>query len=130
MFYSTAAFFSQAEAKKGPKWEDVDSRKERVLLKLTDISHNVRERVEETMRQHYKAWVLDAEEEEEGYYDIVADSVIHSHDHPSNRYPGATLLACDGVHPNDIGYELWGRYIALQITKTQIAKEEKYSNSS
>jgi hypothetical protein len=29
--------------------------KENVLLKLTDIAE-VRERVEETMRQHYKAW--------------------------------------------------------------------------
>jgi hypothetical protein len=36
---------------KGPVWEDF---RENVLLKLTDIAENVRERVEETMRQHYK----------------------------------------------------------------------------
>jgi hypothetical protein len=37
---------------------------------LSSSRENVRERVEETMRQHYKAWVLDAEDEEEGHYDV------------------------------------------------------------
>jgi lysophospholipase L1-like esterase len=108
-------FFSQTEAKKGVVWEDFQ--RERVLLKLTDIAHNVRERVEETMRQHYNAWVLDAEDEEEGHYDIIADSVTHSHASQVQRHPGASMVAVDGVHPNDAGYEIWGRYIASIIAK-------------
>jgi lysophospholipase L1-like esterase len=109
------AFFAQTEAKKGVVWEDFQ--RENVLLKLTDIAQNVRERVEETMRQHYKAWVLDAEDEEEGHYDIVADCVTHSHDSKRQRHPGASMVAVDGVHPNDAGYEMWGRYIASIIAK-------------
>lgn len=109
------AFFSQTEAKKGVVWEDFQ--RENVLLKLTDIAQSVRERVEETMRQHYNAWVMDAEDEEEGHYDIVADSVTHSHNSQKQRHPGASMVAVDGVHPNDAGYEMWGRYIAAIIAK-------------
>jgi hypothetical protein len=107
-------FFSQTEAKKGAVWEDFQ--RERVLLRLTDIALNVRERVEATMKQHYNAWVLDAEDGE-GHYDIIADSVTHSHDNKKQRHPGASMVAIDGVHPNDSGYEVWGRYIALDIAK-------------
>jgi lysophospholipase L1-like esterase len=69
------------------------------------------------MRQHYKDWVLDAEDEEEGHYDISLDSVTHSHDSQKQRHPGASMVAVDGVHPNDAGYEMWGRYIASIIAK-------------
>jgi lysophospholipase L1-like esterase len=109
------AFFSQTEAKKGVVWEDFQ--RERILLKLTDIANNVRERVEQKMKQHYNAWVLDAEDEEEGHYDIIADSVTHSRDSQKQRHPGASMIAVDGVHPNDAGYEIWGRYIASTIAK-------------
>jgi lysophospholipase L1-like esterase len=27
------------------------------------------------------------------------------------------MVAVDGVHPNDAGYEMWGRYIAAIIAK-------------
>uniref|UniRef100_A0A7S4NID9 SGNH hydrolase-type esterase domain-containing protein n=1 Tax=Odontella aurita TaxID=265563 RepID=A0A7S4NID9_9STRA len=29
--------------------------------------------------------------------------------------PGASLLSLDGIHPNDAGYEFWGRHIAAAI---------------
>jgi hypothetical protein len=108
------AFFSQTEAKKGIVWEDFQ--REHILLKLTDIANNTRERVEKTMRQHYQAWVMDAEDEE-GHYDIIEDSVTHSRDSQKQRHPGASMMAADGIHPNDAGYEIWGRYIASIIAK-------------
>jgi len=79
----TLEAFSEAEDKRGPLWEDF--KKEKVHFQLTDIAQNVRERVEELMKQHYQSWIYDAEDEDDGYYVIEADSVSHTHEFRSVR---------------------------------------------
>jgi len=109
--------FSDAEAHRGALWED--SQGDRVLLKLNDIALHVRERVEDLMHQHYKSWVTDAEDDDEdGLYFLEADDVAPVSDwmiRNRRSHPGKSMISVDGIHPNDSGYEFWGRFIGRAI---------------
>ncbi len=118
----------EVEKKRGPLWENEegegnknnDRSNKTVLLKLTDAAANVRGRVEEHMRSHYKSLVQDRQEEEtSSLYELCADDVLvlSRTDHGVNRHrhPGASMVSADGVHPNDSGYKFFGRLIARAI---------------
>jgi lysophospholipase L1-like esterase len=119
----SARVFMDAEAQHGPMWEKTDENggeREQVLLKLTDIALHAVERVQETMRQHYESWVMDAEDDE-WLYVLTEDSVASAKEWEVQRPPGAKLISVDGIHPNDEGYSAWGRIIGQAIV-TELEK--------
>ena len=103
------------EAGRGPIFH---SRKaEQVLLQITDVTSKAKERVELLMRQHYQRLTNDLEKRKDESSQDVYHQGCHDHlpvsSHKSN--PGSTLIAVDNVHPNDDGYDFWGRHIAAAI---------------
>jgi lysophospholipase L1-like esterase len=116
-----------AEAKRGDQWQDF-----RVLLKLDDIAHHVKERVERLMEQHYDRWMEKHQQTSSvdqdptnwetflGYDNSlyqIDDCGISLVDMETIRRPGSRFVAPDGIHPNDHGYSMWGRHIASAIVK-------------
>jgi lysophospholipase L1-like esterase len=102
------------EAGRGPIF---NSRKaEQVLLEMTDVTKKAKEKVEALMRKHYQQLTNDMEIGKEETPDVYHQGC---HDHlpasASNPTPGSTLMAVDNVHPNDEGYDFWGRHIAAAI---------------
>lgn len=105
------SFFSQAENKSGPFWKDALA--DGISLRLTDVAQHVKDRVEDLMHAHYETW-LDGNADDD-LYELEVDSVIALSYEPERTFPGASLVSADGIHPNDEGYEVWGRYIAQNI---------------
>eukprot|EP00547_Thalassionema_nitzschioides_P017907 CAMPEP_0194242546 /NCGR_PEP_ID=MMETSP0158-20130606/8051_1 /TAXON_ID=33649 /ORGANISM="Thalassionema nitzschioides, Strain L26-B" /LENGTH=503 /DNA_ID=CAMNT_0038977657 /DNA_START=232 /DNA_END=1743 /DNA_ORIENTATION=- len=114
------------EAGRGPIF---DKRKaEEVLLSLTDATKKAKEKVEKLMQQHYERWTKD---NSHGYSKSTLDSLDHHYEGCVDPYNltinvskqrnakesgvGSTLLSLDKVHPNDEGYDFWGRHIAAAI---------------
>jgi lysophospholipase L1-like esterase len=102
------------EAGRGPIF---NSRKaEQVLLEITDVTKKAKETVEALMRKHYQQLTKDRERGKEETQDVYHQGC---HDHlpasAPNPTPGSTLMAVDNVHPNDEGYDFWGRHIAAAI---------------
>jgi hypothetical protein len=107
---------SDAEAKRGPLWEGMTS--ERVHLKVTDITKGAQERILRAMKKHYDNWVKDADEHDKDdrssepyeldYFDNVDSNTIIKR-RQSDRI-GGSMIAPDGIHPNDDGYDMWGKY--------------------
>ena len=120
--------FRQIEKKEGPLWDG--NGEGIILLELSDNAHrqesnNLKSKTEMLMREHYKSWFVDAEEvvddEEEftatfssgdrdahNQYRVQTDGVIPvptDSGHPT--HVGASLISCDGIHPNDAGYVWW-----------------------
>ena len=82
---------------------------ERLLLRVTDSVRSGRERIEELMRNYY-----DSKEEEfakgsNNQHQRSQNSLTSSERNPSD------LVSVDRMHPNDEGYEFWGRHIAAAI---------------
>lgn len=116
-----------AEAKRGDQWQDF-----RVLLKLDDIAHHVKERVERLMEQHYSRWMEKHQHLSMGEHDPTNGEAFLGNDDSlyqmdacgisliemeTARRPGSRFVAPDGIHPNDHGYSMWGRHIASAIVK-------------
>jgi len=83
-------------------------KQERLLLRVTDSVRSGRERIEELMKNYY-----DSKEEE------LASKSKSNNQHQnlstiSEKNP-SDLVSVDKMHPNDEGYELWGRHIAAAI---------------
>ncbi len=78
-------------------------KQERLLLRVTDSVRSGRERIEELMKKYY-----DSKEEE------LASKSSNSPNTISEKNP-SDLVSVDRMHPNDEGYELWGRHIAAAI---------------
>ena len=106
--------FAEAESL-GALWEEFQ--KEDFALNLTDIAHVAKERIEGLMKQHYRSWVRDAEEEDDSMYVLEGDSVVVCKHRDYDVYPGSTLISADGIHPNDEGYRVWGSIIGQQIVE-------------
>ncbi len=70
---------------------------EQLLLRVTDTVRSGRERIEEMMKNFY-----DSKEEEQ------SSSTSQSRD-------ASDFVSADRMHPNDEGYELYGRHIAAAI---------------
>ena len=106
--------FRDIEAGKGELY--ASRRAEKVLLQVTDVTQRAQEKVKQLMSQHYEN---DSEEEvEEEDKPLVYSQNCREHQLiESKDTPGSTLLAADGIHPNDAGYDYWGRHIAAAIVK-------------
>ena len=81
---------------------------EQLLLRVTDSVRSGRERIEKLMKNYY-----DSKEEE------LASKSRSNHQHQnvsttSEKNP-SDFVSVDKMHPNDEGYELWGRHIAAAI---------------
>lgn len=126
------------EAGLGPIRENI--RSERLLLRTTDVTQNARERIQKLMQQFYYP---DDDVNEESHRNQSSDGSQnpenrhrdehhphHPHHHsdhhivPTDRdrgkggtqhSNGSSYVAMDKMHPNDEGYELWGRHIAAAI---------------
>lgn len=111
------------EAKKGTVWEDFQ-----ILLKLNDIANDAKERIEQLMKRHYERWVYDDKckadhencsssgKDHDDLYemDMCGDVSVRP---PSVARAGSIMVAADGIHPSDIGYDMWGRHIAGAIIR-------------
>jgi len=106
--------FAEIEQGKGQLWEE--RRREQVLLRLTDVTQRASERVEAIMRQHYSKWAKALGVQEAHVYSgPTPEEAQHSSELETYHRPGRSLISVDGIHPNDDGYEFWGRHIALAI---------------
>lgn len=118
--------FSDAEARRGPLWDSFQ--KEAVLLSLTDLVHTVHDRLDELWHRPYRpGWALESTDAGLVAGDAVAsaslytlqgdDVVLVPNRSPARRWPGASMVSPDGIHPNDQGYDLWGKFIAGAIVE-------------
>lgn len=118
--------------RRGPLWEG--TKKEDVLLKITNKAQSGRENVEKLMKEYYDMWTTDVEEVEPTYtYDAFGPDIegplVHLHhgrllDRKTAK-PRSPLVSPDKVHPSDEGYELWGRHIANAIVKEWNRSDEE-----
>lgn len=81
----------ETEAGKGPIWKSI--RESKVILRLSD-----------------KEVELDS--------DLALVPVEPAKlDYETKPENGVVLISDDGIHPSDIGYDFWGRYIAAEIVR-------------
>lgn len=95
-------------------------RAENVLLQLTNVTQRAQEKVQKLMDQHYNKSSKKGDESanEEDDRPLVYEQSCREHQLvESKNTPGATLLAKDRIHPNDEGYDFWGRHIAAAIVR-------------
>lgn len=119
--------FSEIEQGTGALWDE--RRREQVLLRLTDITQKARERVEEVMKEHYKKWAKTIGTKESHCYNHpTPEEAQNSSEMERSHRPGNSLISVDGVHPNDDGYEFWGRHIALAIVEEWNKQDEARQN--
>jgi lysophospholipase L1-like esterase len=121
--------WSDFEAKRGPQWQDFF-----VLLKLHDIANDAKERIEQLMQRHYAKWVLDQGDDRHDGPNAASKLVDHDDSlyefsemegvwmrpqwvRQPHTYLGHDLVAPDGIHPSDSGYDMWGRHIAFAIVE-------------
>lgn len=94
-------------------------KQERLLLRVTDSVRSGRERIEELMKNYY-----DSKEEERASKTNAnqhqpcqnsSSGETKNSTYTGNGRKGSDLVSVDRMHPNDEGYELWGRHIAAAI---------------
>ena len=102
-------FWIDVEAGRGPIREGLDNEKR--LFQSNDASPVERLEVKQNMKEHYEAKALDAIQLEDA--SNSEEEVVYTAAAP----PGASLLAVDGIHPNDEGYEVLGHYLVQNILK-------------
>mmetsp|Transcript_11579 Transcript_11579/g.24419 ORF Transcript_11579/g.24419 Transcript_11579/m.24419 type:complete len:492 (+) Transcript_11579:229-1704(+) len=87
--------------------------KERVVLAIKDIKASAERKIEELMREYSSAHSSQGEEcETEKSHDEAFYSNL------TRKMPdflGSKLVSFDKIHPNDDGYDFWGRHIAAAI---------------
>jgi lysophospholipase L1-like esterase len=101
---------------------------------VTDIGQTARVQIQEVMKQFYKEGdhkTAPLDEVASSSCVIENDSkirMIDDHDHlhydvdrdeqiiaMNSQSVGSSLVSADQIHPNDEGYDLWGRHIAAAI---------------
>ena len=114
--------FSDFESSIGKLSEEVTS--EKVVVSMKDIFKNERDELEGKMREHWlgKGNDLDVTTLRVQNNDVSYRSEIESiMDCGLSQIfplgPGSTLVAADGIHPDDKGYDFWGRHISGTIKK-------------
>lgn len=91
--------------------------KEDTLLSLIDISPEESEQVEDQMNEYYgrkgkeQIRYIRQRGERQQPREVIQPANVRL------GAPGASLLSLDGIHPNDIGYNFWGRCIAAAILR-------------
>lgn len=131
-------WWTDDEAGIGPVRENIQQ--EKLLLRVTDTAQVARDRIRRLMEKYYskkeEESALDKKKsdqrirrssaqsaiDDENNIQIIMDDDDHdqfaSSASSGARDPahhGADLLSVDSIHPNDDGYELWGRHIAGAI---------------
>jgi hypothetical protein len=128
-------WWSDAESGLGPIRDNI--RQERLLLRTTDVAQNVRERIQQLMKKHYYPDDDEGDKTDlRGNGGVVSGSSHEDEHHPHHPHhhsdhhvlpptlphgnnsqtgSGSSYVAMDKMHPNDEGYELWGRHIAAAI---------------
>ena len=107
----TVASIIEYEKQQGPIWEQREN--EDTLLALRDVHRRTCRRIEKNMRQYYT----------DEYSFEEPPTIMPQHNPPvpplSERPgpPGSKIFSKDQVHPNDEGYEYWGRYIGSSIVQ-------------
>jgi len=102
-----------AEIEKGQSVLIAKRKAEELLLDLKDITRQVREKIEHLIREH-----VDIHETSEHDSEAELHYEASHHNNLTNRMPdhvGSKLISFDRVHPNDDGYDFWGRHIAEGI---------------
>jgi hypothetical protein len=80
---------------------------EDTALSVRDIRSRDRHRIEGEMRKYYKGKVHSPDDRQAGW--MSPFSFIRPH------APGHKIFSIDRIHPNDHGYDFWGRCIANSI---------------
>jgi hypothetical protein len=108
---------------------------ERLLLRVTDSAKSARERIEKLMKKYYDAKEdeiepqknndinesendNDNDNDNDGYGIDDENYILHNTEssfYSNKSSKGSGLVSVDRLHPNDEGYELWGRHIAAAI---------------
>ncbi|GKY95929.1 hypothetical protein MPSEU_000553500 [Mayamaea pseudoterrestris] len=90
------------EQHRGDVWES--GKHENVLLSLRAVSRQDCDQVTFGMAEHYDKHV-----------DAASDHI--------SKQPGISLFSPDRIHPNEQGYEFWGRSIGMEIAASYKAAE-------
>jgi len=108
------------EIEKGKYFLCAKQKTETVLLALKDVTSRVRDELESLMHKHaqYHDFKDNAKEIELNYEASKNHSLAESM--PDSI--GSKLVSVDNIHPNNDGYEFWGRHIAEGIIKELRAK--------
>lgn len=126
-------WWEDAEAGFGPIKDAI--KQERLLLRTTDIAQNALERIQDLMKQHYhpeteenieNKKTKETSPNEDTPHAPGGPEVVHSYEGMNDQRWGnsnqkvpkssrSQYVAVDKMHPNDEGYELWGRHIAAAI---------------
>jgi lysophospholipase L1-like esterase len=54
-------------------------------------------------------------DQEDDLYQMELDSFVLIDNDTRRTRPGSSMISSDGIHPNEIGYEVWGRFMARKI---------------
>jgi len=101
------------EIEKGQSILIAKRKAEKLLLDLKDITRQVRDKIEHLIREH-----VDIHGQSESESETEMNYEASHHNNLTNRMPdhvGSKLISFDRVHPNDDGYDFWGRHIAESI---------------
>lgn len=88
---------------------------ERVILALNDVKDRTKRKIESLMKEHSLSYsqpdkVCEIEES--------CDEAFHTNlIKKMPAFLGSKLVSLDKIHPNDQGYDYWGRHIASAIVK-------------
>ena len=88
---------------------------ERVLLALSDVKQSAKRKIEILMREHSLMFSAQGEDKE-CETEKSCEEAFHSN--LMKKMPdflGSKLVSVDKIHPNDDGYDYWGRHIAAAI---------------
>ena len=102
-----------AKMKRGSIWKELQE--ENIVLVLSDVAKNVQTRIRGLMDAHYEKLLLDQGEDDLYQVDMDEIGVLRPEDDIYSIQSASPMLASDGIHPNDLGYEVWGRFIAQRI---------------
>ncbi|KAL7511856.1 hypothetical protein ACHAXN_008978 [Cyclotella atomus] len=88
-----------------------DQKLERALVSFYDVKADVKRRVEKLMHDHTSYFERDPDSEAE----VECEQAWYSHLRPNIPALGSSLVSYDSIHPNEKGYNYWGRHIAAAI---------------
>ena len=95
---------------------------ERVHLNLRDIKRRHARRIQTNMKKYYCT-------KQQLRQEHVADPELMPLQTRCINKEHFGLFSVDGTHPNDVGYEFWGRYIAHAIIQEWKRKQDQEQES-
>ena len=106
---------------------------EDTLLSLRDTTLEECQRTESTMREYYERKrkeynIVNLEHEPEDPVSQLNPPLPKLSERPGR--PGTKIFCLDGVHPNDEGYDFWGRHIGDGIVQAWRRKQQMMKESS